>query len=84
MNHSPVEAAKEVDCLIKKHLVQQAETTEGGLPVAAVSANDRFSWAKQANVELEFVGQRLDTLCEEIAASEERHWAVPRYRMKSD
>lgn len=81
---SPVDVGKEVDCLIKKHLVEKAETADDGLPVAAVSASDRFSWAKQAGVQIDFVDQRLATICHEIPASEEKHWAVPRFRMKKE
>lgn len=83
-NCSQIDVAKEVDCLIKKHLVEEAETADDGLPVAAVSSSDRCSWAKQAGVEIEFVDQRLATICEEIASSEEKHWAVPRFRMKKE
>lgn len=83
MKQASTDAAKKVDSLIKEHLVQHAETTENGLPVAAVSASDRFSWAKHAGVDLDFVDHRLGVICHELKVSEDKHWAVPRYRMKS-
>lgn len=83
-DQSQVEAAKQVDCLIERHLVEEAETADDGFPMAAVSSSDRFGWAKQVGVEIGFVDQRLATICEEISASEEKHWAVPRFRMKAE
>ena len=46
---SQVDTAKEVDCLIMLHLVQQADDVDGGVPVAPITQEDRrFGHAKQA------------------------------------
>lgn len=80
--HSQTDVTKQVDCLVKQHLVEAAEATDDGKPVAAVSASDRFSWAKQAGVDIEFIDRRMAAICEQVTASDQ-HWAVPRYRMKN-
>jgi hypothetical protein len=60
------------------------ETTEDGSRMAAVSASQKFSWANQADVDLEFVNRRLGTICDKMSVSTEKHWAVPHYRLKKD
>lgn len=81
--HSRNDAAKQVDRLIEQHMSEQGETVNGESPVAAISTSDRFSWAKQAGVEVDFIDRRVAKICDEIKSDNE-HWAVPRYRIKSN
>lgn len=81
-NASENNKANEVDSLIREHIEKRSESSDSGLPVAAVSTSDRFSWAKQADVGLEFVDERLEAVCQELKTTDER-LAVPRFRMKS-
>lgn len=70
-----------LDYLIKEHITENDESRGGEPPVAAVSASDRFSWAKQAGVEVDVVDRYMAITCQEVKNIDE-HWAVPRYRLK--
>jgi hypothetical protein len=68
--------------MIRKYIAERGECDERGVRVAAVSASDKFGWAKEAGTDLDFVDARLNANCEEVGLDDE-HAAVPRYRMKS-
>lgn len=78
VDHSQTDAIKQVDCLIKGHLVDEAIEFDDHRPVAPIGRSDLMSMAKQANVEVDFVEQRLRTICEQIGSKE----GVPTYEMK--
>jgi hypothetical protein len=73
--------ADELDAMICDRVRQSGEKDEAGRPVAAVPASDKYALAKRAGVDLEFVEQRFDALCD-IMPLEDEHVVVPRYRLK--
>lgn len=80
MDHSQTDDIHQVDCMIKAHLVQQALRIEDSRPVAAVDPALIDSIACRAQVDDEFVRQRLRTICEQVGSME----GVPTYQMKGD
>jgi len=71
-----------LDRIIQHHVAEKAEDTQQGAPVAAIAASDRLAWANQAGVEIDRVEERLCCVCEKVEP-EQKHWAVPRFRLKS-
>jgi len=71
-----------VASMIREHLRRRDESPGADFRVAAVSTSDRFGWAKRAGVPLNVVDAQLEQCCERVPAGD-KHWAVPRYRMRS-
>ena len=81
-SHEEVDRTKTLDQIIQQHITQRAEDNQQGSPVAAIAASDRLAWANQAGVEIDLVEERLYSVCEKVEP-EQKHWAVPRFRLKS-
>lgn len=80
MQRNDPNAVKQVDGLIRQHMATHSESTADGTSVAPISASDRFAWAKDAGVDIDFVNARLEAICKKVPPAD-KHWAVPRFRM---
>ena len=76
------ELVREVDRLIANHFAESQQTDDQGRPLAAVSAADKFSWAKHSGATLELVEERLSAVCDDATPPDEKH-VVPQFRLKA-
>lgn len=70
MDHSKMDDSRQVDRLIRSHLVEQAIRAEDSRLIAPVGPAVIDWIACRAEVDGEFVRQRLRTICEQVGSAE--------------
>lgn len=75
-----------IDSWIKQHVSDSPERTHDGSPMAAISVSVRYDWAKKAEVELDVVNERVNSLCRVVSPDTEpeldSHCVADRFRLR--